>query len=467
MTAKDKDEREQLDEEAGDFRDAGADENDSDSDEDDSDEIDDSDEDDDDSDEDDDSAEDDDSDDVDDDGSEVDASGNSDDDDRAAEVASSLGVGDDDEEEEEENRGPKNRAERRRRRALKRRQKGAQRPAEDENLEGESKDRNVRKRERLLKRRRRVAQDDEEPDKLTASEMVDDALARGGATAVKWIRRQWGALKWVLLVAVVGTAGVLFYVYREGEASAAASDTLAHAVGDEQGVVILPDKDTRTDAQKKQDPRRIFKSFAEREKAALSGYQKVGSAHAGSGAAILAKLGEAGMLLQMRKWDQAKAAFKAVLDSPLAPADTDVKARALEGFGFAQEGKKDQDGAIKTFEKLASLPSPEFKVLSKFHKARALKSKGKVDDAKKLLLDAVKEVRAARLKAAKVSTGAVNPYRWLERAVEDALRLIDPDAVPAKAIPGGLPGMPGGALTPQQLQEKLRQRGLQPKAPGK
>jgi len=297
--------------------------------------------------------------------------------------------------------------------------------------------------------------------------MVDDALARGGATAFKWIRQNWSVLQWVLLVVVVGTAGLLFYVYRTGEASAASSDTLASAVNAEQAVVIAPDKDTRTDAQKKSDPRRIFKTFTDRDKAALSSYQKVGAEHGGTGAAILAKLGEAGVLLEMRKWDQAKAGFRAVLDSPLAPADIDVKGRALEGLGFAQEGKKDFDGAIKTFEKLASLPSPEFKVLSKYHKARALKAKGDSDGAKKLLLEAVKMTRDAALKAKKASTGAVNPYRWLERTVEDALRLIDPAAVPPKVIPGGLPGMPGGALTPQQLQQKLKERGLQPKAPGK
>jgi hypothetical protein len=135
----------------------------------------------------------------------------------------------------------------------------------------------------------------------------------------------------------------------------------------------------------------------------------------------------------------------------------DVKARALEGKGFAQEGKGDLDGALASFEQLGELPSDGFKALSKYHRARVLVLKKDKDKAKELLVEARKDLEKAKLDSLRVSTQS--PHRWLEGAVDDELRAIDPDAVP-KLPPGGAGGLP------PQLQQKLLEKGLTPGMPG-
>ncbi len=368
----------------------------------------------------------------------------------AARVAKALGVaggeaeGEAEAEPQAEAPAP-NRAERRREAALRRKKRGAAAaPKEGEEAdEPLPKDKNARAKE-LLKRRREQAAG-ARPVQLLPGEMVDDALARGTSAAGKWLRQNFSVLQWVILAALAAGGGYLFYSSQMEKTAAAASDALAAGVADDRGRVVADDK--RSDEEKEADPTKVFKTTDERADAALAAYQKVVSQHGGTGAAILAKLGEGGDHLDKHEWDKALEAYSAVASSTLAGADPDVKGRALEGEGFAKEGKGDVDGAIAMFKELQGVDLRGYKELGMYHEARLALAKGDKDKAKDLL----KQVHD-RLEQ---PTSDGPPMRYLQAMTDNALRRIDPSLVPAKAPVMG--GAKGGAMTKDELEKAMRQ----------
>jgi len=367
--------------------------------------------------------------------------------------------------EEPEDQGPKNRAERRRALAQKRRTGKASM------VDEAPKDRNLRKRQELLEKRKGASANGEGEDAGPSDVelAVDDALARTGEAAGRFLKRNWPWMQWALAAGIVGGIGALVYVWRSGATNAVTSDLLASAIAAEQARVIPADKDKRTDEEKKKTDRVVYASYAERDKVAVERYQKVAAENGGSGPAVLAQLGLAGTKLDGRDWDGAIAGFEGVLQSKLAQADLDVKARALEGLAFAYEGKKDADKATATLEKLGELPLPVMKPAAKYHRARLLLGKGDKDGAKKLLEETRKEIETAELEVKRVSGGGMNPFNGLRNAVEQTLRRIDPSAVPPKFIQGGGAGGPNGGMqiTPEQIKQLLEQKGIQPGLPGR
>ena len=397
--------------------------------------------------------------------------------DRARKAATALGVGLEKEEPSEtsgtpETQGPQNRAERRRALAQKRRKgKGS---AFDE----APKDRNLRKRQEALEKRKGTGQGgDEAGEPSDVSLAVDDALARTGAAAGRWLKRNSSWIQWALVAGIAGGIGSLVYVWRTGTTNAATSDLLANAIAAEQARVVPADKDKRTEDEKKKTDRVVYATYEERDKVALERYEKAALSKAGSGPSVLARLGSAGTQLDRREWDTAIAGFEDVLRSKLAEADPDVKGRALEGLGFAYEGKKDPVKATATFEKLADLSPPIFKALSKYHRARVLLAKPDKDGAKKLLEETRKDIETAELEVKRVSGGSMNPFNGLRNTVEQTLKRIDPNAVPPKFIQGGAldpsqprapgPGNAGMQITPEQMKQLLEQRGVQPGMPAR
>jgi tetratricopeptide (TPR) repeat protein len=366
----------------------------------------------------------------------------------AGRVARALGVGDEAEgeganaegEAAEAEAAPTNRAARRREEALKRRRKkAAGAPADsDEEL---PRDKNARAKERLLRRREQAAEREAAVTSgLLPGEMVDDALARMTSASMKWLRRNLGAIQWVALAAILATAGGLTWNWRSEKKSGAASSELASAIADEHGRVMPEDK--RTDEEKEYDFARVFKTPEERSDAALAAYEKVAAQEPGSGASILAKLGIAGVELEKRDYAKALDAYAVVLSSKLAAADADVKARALEGTGFAKEGKGDLDGALASFKELQGIDAKGFKELGMYHEARVLVAKGDKAKAEQLL-------KAVRDKLQAPTPDGSKPFRFLEATVDRKLLELDPTAVPRAATPA--PG--GGAqLTPEQIE---------------
>jgi hypothetical protein len=381
-------------------------------------------------------------------------------DDASSRVADALGVGIEGAEgdaadpeataEAQEPPPPPNRAARRRDEAVRRRKKRA--GAGDEPL---PKDKNARAKELLARRQEQATE--KRPVALLPSEMVDDALARSWSAAGKWLRTNFHILQWVIVAGVVGVGGYMFYVSRTEKKAGSASATLVAAVEAERGRVMAEDK--RSDEDKRFDPTRVFATPEERVEAALASYNQVIDQHPGTGAAMLAKLGQAGVLLDKRDFGHALDAYNAVLASPLAAADLDVKGRAIEGIGLAKEGKGDLDGALATFGDLAKVDAKGFKELAKYHQARIHLAKGEKEKAKDLL----KELLALKGDAEKDPTKDIlNPvdkgsapgldsqsFPYLKTVAEELLRSIDPTAMPSRMQLGS---PTGPKLTPEQLR---------------
>lgn len=373
----------------------------------------------------------------------------------AARVAAALGVDDGEapaegadeaaEAKSEEPAAPQNRAARRREEALERRRKRKGLPAKKEGEEL-PKDKNKRAKE-LLARRREAAVEASAPAQLEAGEMVDDALSRMWASTTKWLRKNLTAVQWIIAAGLVGVAGYVGYTYFTQKKLGVASDALAAAAKAEDGRILAEDK--RSDEDKELDPTPVFKTVEERDEKALAGYREVQQKQPGSGAAILAKLGEAGVLLEKRDWDKSIEAYEAVLKSPLAAADVDVKGRCIEGIGLAKEGKGDADGAMASFKQLDGVDAKGFKELGQYHQARLLIAKNTDEDrakAKDLLKTIYDKLKAPSVEA--------KPMIYLEHTVEAALKSIDPSAVPEKE---SLQGVRGGGMSPEELQRIQRQ----------
>ncbi|HVK63279.1 MAG TPA: tetratricopeptide repeat protein [Polyangium sp.] len=349
-----------------------------------------------------------------------------------------------DEDEKEEAAKP-NRASRRREDALARRKKrvgGAVAAEDDAAL---PRDKNARAKE-LLKRRREQADAAERrpvASSLDAGEMVDDALARSASAITKWLKTNVGVLQWVVLAAIVGAGGYAFWSSRSDKKLGDASSDLFTGVAANRGLVMEEDK--RPDDQKEIDPTRVFKNEADKTQAALDAYGKVIDKHGGTGAALLARLGQGGTYLEKRDWDKAIEAYSSVLSSPLAAADPDVKGRATEGIGYAKEGKGDLDGAMASFKELAGIDVKGYKDLATYHEARVLFAKGNKDKAKEVLKPLDEKLA--------LPSKEPEPLEYLKGAVHDLMVQIDPATAAAQQ-----PAFGGGASPPlpADIQEKAR-----------
>ena len=348
-------------------------------------------------------------------------------------------------EEGEKEAAKPNRAARRREDALARRKKRVGSAAAAEDDASLPRDKNARAKE-LLKRRREQADAAERrpvASSLDAGEMVDDALARSASAVTKWLKTNLGVLQWVVLAALVGAGGYAFWSSRVDKKLGGASSDLFAGVAANRGLVMEEDK--RPDDQKEIDPTRVFKTEAEKTQAALDAYGKVVEQYAGTGAALLARLGQAGTYLERREWDKALEAYAAVLASPLAAADPDVKGRATEGTAYAKEGKGDLDGAMASFKELSGIDVKGYKDLATYHEARLLFAKGNKDKAKEVLKPLADKLA--------MPSKDPEPIEHLRGAVQDLMVQIDPSAAAAQ-----MPAFGGGAQgpLPADIQEKAR-----------
>ncbi|MDI3291542.1 tetratricopeptide repeat protein [Polyangium sp. 15x6] len=350
-----------------------------------------------------------------------------------------------DEDEKQEAAKP-NRAARRREDALARRKKRVGGAAAAEDDAALPRDKNARAKE-LLKRRREQADAAERrpvASSLDAGEMVDDALARSASAVTKWLKANVGVLQWVVLAVLVGAGGYAFWSSRVDKKLGNASADLFAGVAANRGLVMEEDK--RPDDQKELDPTRVFKNEAEKAQAALDAYGKVVDNYAGTGAALLARLGQGGTYLEKREWDKAIEAYSSVLSSPLAAADPDVKGRATEGIGYAKEGKGDLDGAMASFKELAGIDVKGYKDLATYHEARLLFAKGNKDKAKEILKPLEDKLA--------LPSKEPEPLEYLKGAVHDLMIQIDPTAAAMQMPAFGGGGAP--APMPADIQEKAR-----------
>jgi len=293
------------------------------------------------------------------------------------------------------------------------------------------------------------------------------------ARANKWIaehRTTFGAVAGAALLCV---GGALSWAFWQDRRTTDASVLLAQGMADEHGHIATGTEDDDTPTGELYP---TFKSAAERRDAALAKYRGIESKYAGTGAAILARLAEASLLLDAGDAKGAIAAYEEVKASPLARADAEVLGRALEGIGFGGEllaqsdaahRDKHLDDALAEFKALEAVDVDGFKQLGTYHQARVLLAKGD----KAAALDLLKALHATL-----EEPGVRQKFSYLYFVVEDRLRELDPSALPPKAPPepmGGRGGPAAGAGFDrndprfQELLRRLQQRGPEgePRAP--
>lgn len=296
-------------------------------------------------------------------------------------------------------------------------------------------------------------------------------LLERAARANKWIQTNRGTAGAIGGIALLCAGGALGWAFWQDKRTTEASVLLAQGLAAEHGHIATASEDDDTPTSELYP---TFKSAAERRNAALAKYRAVESKYAGTGAAILARLSEASLLLDAGDAKAAIAAYQDVKNSTLARADAEVLGRALEGIGFSHEllaqtdgGNRDKhlDDALADFKALEAVDVDGFKELGMYHQARVRLAKGDKTGALELL-------KSAHAKLAEPA--ASEKFSYLQFVVEDRLRELDPTALPPKSqtprMTGGRPGRSEGAdgvdMSDPKIQELLRRlQEKQEKAP--
>jgi hypothetical protein len=296
------------------------------------------------------------------------------------------------------------------------------------------------------------------PTSATAGYVPEaDPILERARRARRWIEQHKEVFAGFVAAAVLGVGGVLGWLYWQNKHEADASAILAQGFADEHGHVS--DKEDDEDDAKARQLYPTFRSVADRRNAALAKYREVESKYPGTGAAILARLAEAGLLLDQPDAKAAIVAYEDVKASVLSHQDAAVRGRALEGEGFAHEllsesdaANKDKhlDDAMAAFKALELVDIKGFKELGMYHQARVLQAKGDKAKAIEILKEVHKRV---------TEPGETHPFPYLEFVVADRLRELDPTALPPKvakrAGPNGAGGNPD--MSNPQVQELIRQ----------
>lgn len=285
---------------------------------------------------------------------------------------------------------------------------------------------------------------------LDAGELVDDAFVRVTDKVSRFGRRHWNVIQWVIGLSLIAGIGYQLYTWRMRSVAASVSDVLFDAVLTEEGTLGDPKEQGKPNANGIVEPAPIFENDAARLDAALAAYRKAAEQRPGSIAEGFARLGEAGVLLEQGKAEEAAAVFERVAASGAALANVDLRAQALEGRALSLETKGDLPSARHVFEELASLPGYENPAL--YQQARLAQRQGDLDAAKALLIKLFKALGPP--KAAALGGLPERPDFLRERATQLA-GVVDPLEKDVK-----VPQPPIGADAVQQMLKQLQEQGV-------
>jgi tetratricopeptide (TPR) repeat protein len=282
-------------------------------------------------------------------------------------------------------------------------------------------DRNLRLREQAAAQRRSKRERERRTaaaSGLDAGERVDDALARSTHAVTVWLKKNSNTVQWVIVLLIVAGISWQIYSWRSKKTKEREADALAKGLGAELGQVK---NELLEDEESKEYPSVLpsFPDDAARLNAAAKDYKAAIALAPNSGPGRLAELGLASVLFQQDKFDDALARYRAVAAGPLAKTDTDIRGRALEGMGLSLESKKDLDGALQQFGRLANLDEPGLKTLGLYHEARIYYLKGNKEKAKERLGKAQEQLK----KLAKFEGG---PPSYLGSALRELGTALDP-----------------------------------------
>jgi len=293
--------------------------------------------------------------------------------------------------------------------------------------------------------RKKTAEPEEDPD----------ALMTVSLRAMEWAQKHRKHIVYAI-AGVIAASGVAYgvYFYRSHREEQATS-LVAKGVIAELSPVRTGDEDPEIARRMK-----FYNNESEKQLEALAAFAEARQKYSDTGPGILARLGEAGLFLDRREWDQALAAYGDVKNTSLFAADKSVKVRVLEGLGYAREGKGLLDDARAAYVEIANLDMKGAKSLGLYHQAR-------VDLAKGDKQGAIDKLKAARTD---VESPGAPSSKYLKDQIDKLLGRLDPTAVPKPmSPPGGIPGLPpgagpGGKLTKEQIDAFLKSMGTN--APG-
>jgi tetratricopeptide (TPR) repeat protein len=164
----------------------------------------------------------------------------------------------------------------------------------------------------------------------------------------------------------------------------------------------------------------VMEGDADDPAALATAYAAVADAHANTPAAAWARVGEGRALYAQEKWEEARTAYQAALDSS---DDEAVRWAALEGIAYSLEAEKSYEQAIEQLEALREL-DPNIAPIAGYHQGRILVAEGKLDEAK-IKLDGV-------LNDLKQADAPLLPYT--QEQTEARLALLDPSLAPAEGV---------------------------------
>jgi hypothetical protein len=300
------------------------------------------------------------------------------------------------------------------------------------------------------------------PSALSADPGLDRATKVG-----KWVESHSQTVALAVGFVVIALGGFGTWWYLQDKHVGDASVLLGQAFAADHGRIVPKDQDDDDTAVASKQLYPSFATASERRATSLAKYRSLEDKYPGTGAAIVSRLSEAALLLDAGDGQGALEAFDAVASSPLALADAEVRGRALEGKGFADEllaGKdeanrdKYREDALTAYRALEAVDVAGFKELGMFHQARIAVDKGDKARAIELLKDVTKRVN---------DPSQTHSFAYLQFAAEDRLRDLDPTALPPKAAATGA-GEGAGGSTPDMSDPKIQEliRKLQAQAKG-
>ncbi len=285
---------------------------------------------------------------------------------------------------------------------------------------------------------------------LDAGEMVDDALVRFTDKVSRLFRRYWNVLQWVIGLGAIGWFGYQVYDWRKNVTNARVSDALYDGVVAELGVIGDPEEQGKPNANGIVDPTPIFENDAARSQAALAAYEKAASMHPGRVAEGFARVGRAGVSLELGKLDEARLEYDAVLASSAIEKSSELKGAALEGKGLTLEAKGELPAALEAFQQLSAVPGFEERAL--YQQARIKHAQGDVAAVKELLNKLFKALGPPKM--ANLGGLPHRPEFIRERAIQLA-SAVDPLEKDVQ-----IPKPPTGPAAVEQMLEQLRQSGM-------
>lgn len=284
---------------------------------------------------------------------------------------------------------------------------------------------------------------------LDAAEMVDDALVRFTDKIGRGARRHWNSIQWVIGLGILGWLGWQVYAWRRTSVNAKVSDALYAAINTEHGRTGDPAEHGKPNENGVIDPTPIFENDAARLEAAAKRYQDVIELEPGSAAAGFAQIGRGGVLLELGKPDEARAAFEDAVKTA-GDKSPELLGGATQGRGLSLEAQGDLPGALAAFEELAKIPTFEDRAL--YQRARIKHLQGDIEASKSLLTQLFEKLGPP--KAASFGGLPERPDFLRQRAVQLAAT-VDPLEKDVK-----VPKPPMGADAVQQMLQQLQDQGV-------